>query len=83
MLDSAIDQGAHAVKEGREAVQGLRALAAEPNGLAEAIIKIRKVVAMTTATFANPRAHEDRCSCSEPFDADRATQTRRGGGAIG
>jgi hypothetical protein len=46
-------------------------------------IKIRKVVAMTTATFANPRAHEDRCSCSEPFDADRATQTRRGGGAIG
>ena len=37
MLDSAIDQGAQAVKEGREAVQGLRVLTAEPNDLAETI----------------------------------------------
>jgi signal transduction histidine kinase len=39
MLDSAIDQGAQAVKECREAVQGLRASTTEPNDLAEAIKK--------------------------------------------
>jgi|SRR5579871_366698 len=40
MLDDTIDQARRALKEGREAVQGLRSSTEEPNNLGEAILRL-------------------------------------------
>jgi signal transduction histidine kinase len=73
MLDSAIDQGAHAVKEGREAVQGLRALTAQPADLAEAI----KTFGDEFAANAMPRETRSRSAAGTAFRVEVEGSARR------
>ena len=73
MLDSAIDQGAQAVKEGREAVQGLRALTAEPNDLAEAI----KTFGDEFAANATPRETRIASAAGTAFRVEVEGSARR------
>src|SRR5262249_16401195 len=52
-LDSALDQAAQAITEGRDAVQGLRSSVVETNDLAKAIIAMRaELTSETSATHA-------------------------------
>jgi signal transduction histidine kinase len=53
-LDTAIDQGAAAIAEGRDAVRGLRALAFETNDLANAIAAISEELTKDTAADETP-----------------------------
>lgn len=73
MLDSAIDQGAQAIKEGREAVQGLRALTADPNDLAVAI----KTFGDEFAASAAPRETRIGSAAGTAFRVDVEGSARR------
>jgi len=56
-LESAIDQTAQAITEGREAVQGLRASTVEPNDLAVAIAKLEEDLAAETGSDTSAGFH--------------------------
>jgi signal transduction histidine kinase len=73
MLDSAINQGAQAVKEGREAVQGLRALTAEPSDLAVAI----KTFGDEFAANATPRERRIGGAAGSEFQVEVEGSARR------
>jgi signal transduction histidine kinase len=53
-LDSALDQGAEAIAEGRDAVQGLRSSASETNDLANGIIALGEDLASNTSALDSP-----------------------------
>jgi signal transduction histidine kinase len=57
ILESAIDQTAQAITEGREAVQGLRASTADPDDLAVAIAKLEEDLATETGNNASVGLH--------------------------
>ncbi len=56
-LESAIEQTAQAITEGREAVQGLRASAVEPNDLAAAIAKLEEDIGAETGSGTSVKLH--------------------------